>query len=109
MHRLPCLLDLTLIIARNFLDYNRSVFFPGSFSKRNGRRKLSLDDWPYGMYDKIEKIISEIHICLGRRPNGQWLQSIQFRLPILEEDMNIRLDNEQQAETMCRLSRLPAD
>ena len=36
---------------------------------------------------------------------GKWLKSIKFRLPIIEEDMNISLDNEQQVETVVLLSR----
>lgn len=59
----------------------------------------------------IEELISEIQIYSERQPNGQWLKSIKFRLPIIEEDMNISLDNEQHVETrdvlqgMVRLAR----
>lgn len=48
-------------------------------------------------------LISEIQIYPERQPNGQWLKSIRFRLPIIEEDMNISLDNEQQVETVALL------
>ena len=40
------------------------------------------------------------------QPNGQWLKSIKFKLPIIEEDMNMSLDNNMQAETVCLLSRV---
>ena len=53
----------------------------------------------------IEELISEIQIYPERQPNGQWLKSIKFRLPIIEEDMNISLDNEQQVETVVLLSK----
>ena len=53
----------------------------------------------------IEELISEIQIYPERQPNGQWLKSIKFRLPIIEEDMNISLDNEQQVETVVLLDR----
>ena len=53
----------------------------------------------------MEALISEIQIYEERRPNGQWLKSIKFRLPIIEEDMNISLDNEEQVETVVMLSR----
>lgn len=56
----------------------------------------------------IEELISEIQIYSERQPNGQWLKSIKFRLPIIEEDMNISLDNEQHVETICLLSKLNA-
>ena len=35
----------------------------------------------------MESLISEIHIFEERKPNGQWLKSIKFKLPIIEEDM----------------------
>ena len=53
----------------------------------------------------IEELISEIQIYPERQPNGQWLKSIKFRLPIIEEDMNISLDNKQQVENIVLLVR----
>lgn len=53
----------------------------------------------------MEALISEIQIYEERRPNGQWLKSIKFRLPIIEEDMNVSLDNEEQDETVVLLSK----
>ena len=50
----------------------------------------------------MESLISEIHIFEERKPNGQWLKSIKFKLPIIEEDMEISLDNDTQVET-CRV------
>ena len=41
----------------------------------------------------MEHLISEIQIHPERQPNGQWLKSIKFRLPIIENDMDLRLDN----------------
>ena len=57
----------------------------------------------------IEALISEIQIYPERQPNGQWLKSIKFRLPIIEEDMSISLDNEEQIETVVLLSHKKAD
>lgn len=59
----------------------------------------------YGMMNEVERrqlieaLISEIQIYPERQPNGQWLKSIKFKLPIIEEDMSISLDNEEQVET----------
>ena len=53
----------------------------------------------------IEALISEIQIYPERQPNGQWLKSIKFKLPIIEEDMSISLDNEEQVESVVRLER----
>lgn len=47
----------------------------------------------------METLISEIQIHEDRQPNGQWLKSIRFRLPIIEEDMNLSLDNNEHVET----------
>ena len=53
----------------------------------------------------MESLISEVHIYEERQPNGQWLKSIKFKLPIIEEDMQISLDNDTQVETVCLLVR----
>ena len=51
----------------------------------------------------MESLISEIHSFEERKPNGQWLKSIKFKLPIIEEDMEISLDNDTQVETVALL------
>ena len=53
----------------------------------------------------MEALISEIQIYEERQPNGQWLKSIKFKLPIIEEDMSLSLDNDTQVETVVLLSR----
>ena len=53
----------------------------------------------------IEELISEVHIHEARQPNGQWLKSIVFRLPIIEEDMEISLDSNSREETVVLMSR----
>ena len=53
----------------------------------------------------IESMISEIHIYEERQPNGQWLKSIKFRLPVIKENMNISLDNGLCAEAVVLMSR----
>lgn len=53
----------------------------------------------------MEALISEIQIYEERQPNGQWLKSIKFRLPIIEEDMNLSLDNNNHVETVALLTR----
>ena len=53
----------------------------------------------------IEALISEIQVYPERQANGQWLKSIKFKLPIIEEDMSISLDNEEQVETVMLLSK----
>lgn len=53
----------------------------------------------------MEALISEIQIYEERQPNGQWLKSIKFKLPIIEEDMSLSLDNDEHVETVVLLSR----
>ena len=53
----------------------------------------------------IEALIAEIQIYEERKPNGQWLKSIRFKLPIIENDLSIGLDNGNQVETVCLMSR----
>ena len=51
----------------------------------------------------IEALIAEIQIYEERKPNGQWLKSIRFKLPIIENDLSIGLDNGNQVETVALL------
>ena len=55
----------------------------------NGRKKRQL----------MASLPFEIQICEERQPNGQWLKSIKFKLPMIDADM--RLDNDAPAETVC--------
>lgn len=53
----------------------------------------------------IEALISEIQIYEERQPNGQWLKSIKFKLPIIEEDMGISLDSDTHVECVVLITR----
>ena len=53
----------------------------------------------------MEHLISEIQIYPERQPNGQWLKSIKFRLPIVESDIDLCLDNESHTEAIVSLRR----
>ena len=53
----------------------------------------------------MEHLISEIQIYPERQPNGQWLKSIKFRLPIVEKDIDLCLDNESHTECVLALSK----
>ena len=69
----------------------------------------------YAVIDELEKrqimesLISEIQIYEERQPNGQWLKSMKFNLPIIEEDMNLSVDNDTQVKTVILLSRKTPD
>ena len=53
----------------------------------------------------IETLITEIQIYNERQPNGQWLKSIRFRLPIIDKDVNLSLDYDEHVETCVLLQR----
>lgn len=52
----------------------------------------------------IEALIAEIQIYEERKDNGQWLKSIRFKLPIIDQDLSIGLDNDEHVETVVLLS-----
>ena len=52
-------------------------------------------------------MIAEIQIYEDKQPNGQWLKSITFKLPIIDEDLNIGLDNNEQVEVVKSEDILP--
>ena len=53
----------------------------------------------------METLISEIQVYDDRQPNGQWLKSIKFKLPIIQEDIEMSLDNDKHVETVVLLSK----
>lgn len=76
--------------------YKVLIYFDKLYSVMNEQEKRQI----------MESLISEIQIYPERQPNGQWLKSIKFKLPIIEEDMNISLDNDSQVETVVLMSKV---
>lgn len=83
--------------------YKILIYFDKFYSLMNEEERRKL----------MESLIEEIQICEERQPNGQWLKSITFRLPIIEKDMIISvgdgLDSEQHVETVCLLNNRKPD
>ena len=52
-----------------------------------------------------EKLLGEVNIYEERQPNGQWIKSVVFKLPIIEHDMELSLDNDDSVETVVLLRR----
>ncbi len=52
----------------------------------------------------MEALIEEVQIYEERQLNGQWLKSIKFKLPIIEDDMSLSLDSDEHIETVVLLS-----
>ena len=65
----------------------------------------------YKVMDDVERrqlitaLISEIQVYEEKQPNGQWIKSITFKLPIIDDDLNISLDNDEQVECVAVLRR----
>ena len=75
--------------------YKVLIFFDKLYSVMDDQEKRQL----------MESLLSEVQIYEERKPNGQWLKSIKFKLPIIEEDMSLSLDNDAHIETVVLLSR----
>ena len=53
----------------------------------------------------MEHLISEVQIYPERQPNGQWLKSIKFRLPIIENGPVLCWDNGSQVGCVLQMPR----
>ena len=51
----------------------------------------------------VEILIDEVQICPERQPNGQWLKSVRFKLPIIDHDLELSLDNQDRVEVVDAL------
>ena len=71
------------------------IFFDKLYSVMDDQEKRQL----------MESLLSEVQIYEERQPNGQWLKSIKFKLPIIAQDMSLSLDNDAHIETVVGLHR----
>jgi len=55
----------------------------------------------------LATLIKEIRVYEEAKPNGQWLKEIIFKLPIIQKDMKLSLDNDSHVETVVTLTRKP--
>ena len=53
----------------------------------------------------LETMVEEIQVFEERQPNGRWLKSIKFKLPIIEEDLNFGLDGKLNVECVALLRK----
>ena len=51
----------------------------------------------------VEILIDEVQIYPERQPNGQWLKSVRFKLPIIDHDLELSLDNQDRVEVVDAL------
>ena len=80
--------------------YKILIFFDKLYGKMNEVEQRKL----------MEMLIQEIQIHEERQANGQWLKSIVFRLPVIEGDMQLPiengLDSDAHTETVVLMSRV---
>ena len=79
--------------------YKALVFFDKMHDRMNEAEKREF----------IEQLIEKVEVYEERQPNGQWLKSIEFKLPIIEHDMKLSLDNGDSVETVVLLSQQKPD
>ena len=53
----------------------------------------------------LSQLVDNVQIYEERQENGQWLKSIEFKLPIIEKEFTLSLDNDSQNETVVLMSR----
>ena len=62
--------------------------------------------WETGAFlPSVTTLIKEIHVYEEATDKGQWLKSIVFKLPIIEDKMEVSLDDNTHVETVCLLER----
>ena len=75
--------------------YKVLIFFDKLYSVMDDQEKRQL----------MESLLSEVQIYEERQPNGQWLKSIKFRLPIIENGTDLCLDNGSHVECVLQMTR----
>lgn len=76
--------------------YKALVFFDKLYAQMNEAEKREF----------LSQLVDNMQIYEERKENGQWLKSIEFKLPIIEKEFTLSLDNDTQNETVCLLSKL---
>ena len=78
--------------------YKALIFFDKLYAQMNEVEKREF----------LSQLVDNVQIYEERKENGQWLKSIEFKLPIIEKEFTLSLDNDAQNETVCLLSKLNA-
>ena len=75
--------------------YKALVFFDKLYAQMNEAEKREF----------LSQLVDNVQIYEERKENGQWLKSIEFKLPIIEKEFTLSLDNDTQNETVVGLHR----
>ena len=79
--------------------YKALVFFDKLYAQMNEAEKREF----------LSQLVDNVQIYEERKENGQWLKSIEFKLPIIEKEFTLSLDNDTQNETVVLLSKQKPD
>lgn len=79
--------------------YKALIFFDKLYAQMNESEKREF----------LSQLVDNVQIYEERKENGQWLKSIEFKLPIIEKEFISSLDNDTQNETVCLLSNRKPD
>ena len=79
--------------------YKALVFFDKLYAQMNEAEKREF----------LSQLVDNVQIYEERKENGQWLKSIEFKLPIIEKEFTLSLDNDTQNETVVLLSKGEVD
>ena len=79
--------------------YKALVFFDKLYAQMNEAEKREF----------LSQLVDDVQIYEERKENGQWLKSIEFKLPIIEKEFTLSLDNDTQNETVVLLSHKKPD
>ena len=76
--------------------YKALIYFEDFYDKMNESERREF----------MTVLLDNIQIYEERQVNGKWLKSVEFKLPIIKEDMKLRLDNDSHVETVVLMSRV---
>ena len=79
--------------------YKALIFFDKLYAQMNEAEKREF----------LSQLVDNVQIYEERKENGQWLKSIEFKLPIIEKEFTLSLDNDTQNETVVMLSNKKPD
>ena len=79
--------------------YKALIFFDKLYAQMNEVEKREF----------LSQLVDNVQIYEERKENGQWLKSIEFKLPIIEKEFTLSLDNDTQNETVVLLSKGEVD
>ena len=54
----------------------------------------------------LSQLVDNVQIYEERKENGQWLKSIEFKLPIIKKEFTLSLDNDTYVETVVLMSKV---